>query len=256
MSGESVLIVEDNGSLRTTLGDSLASLGYEVLEAGTVEEAFAQAIRRRPDLVLLDLDLPDVDGLSVARKLREKPETAAIVVAALTGEEISGARAKEVFKYCIGYIPKPVGLDRLARNVALFLRIGRAGAKFARVAPVDTDHPKRRHPRFHVEIGVLCRFRSGRKPTPEGRVVGLVRTLSEGGFQLELPYACDKGVVLEISLRTDEGRQHLAGEVVWIGPLETVKGVGRVYRHGLRFVRISRQQQNAIRRFLIKRFTV
>jgi hypothetical protein len=140
--------------------------------------------------------------------------------------------------------------------VALFLRIGRAGAKVTQAALVDTDHPRRRHPRFHVDIAVLCRFRSGGKPTPEGRVAGLVRTLSEGGFLLELPYACGKDAVLEISLRTDEGRQHLVGEVVWIGPLETVKGVGRVYRHGLRFVRISREQQNAIRRFLIRRFTV
>lgn len=255
MSGETVLIVEDDDSLRVFLGDSLASLGYEILEAGTGEEAFALATQRAPALVLLDLGLPDGDGLSVARKLRETPETAAIVLAAVTGEVISGARAQEVYKHCIGYVPKPVSLDRLARDVALFLRIGRAGAKVVQATLVDTDHPKRRHPRFSVEVGALCRFRGGGRQEPGGKVAGLIRTLSEGGLLLELSRVCPKGTLLEISLRTDEARLHPVAEVVWIGSPDTVKGVGQVYRHGLRFVRMTREQRNAIRRFLVKRLT-
>lgn len=136
MPGETVLIVEDDDSLRVALADSLARLGYEIIEAGTGTEGYALAAQQLPDLILLDLGLPDVDGLSVAKKLREQPETAGIVVAALTAEEISGVRAEEVFKHCIGYIPKPVGLDRLARNVALFLRVGRPRRK-----------PRKRRPR-------------------------------------------------------------------------------------------------------------
>jgi len=254
MPGETVLIVEDDDSLRVTLADALASLGYEILEAGTGEEGYGLASLRHPDLVLLDLGLPDMDGLSVASKLREKAETASIVVAALTAEEISGGRAVEVNKHCIGYIPKPVGLDQLARNVALFLRVGRAGGNAAGTDPVDADHPRRRHPRFSVEIGVLCRIRSGPRQGAGGKLVGLVLDLSEGGLRLELPQACARGALLEISLRTDDARLHPLAEVAWVGPSENLKGLGQVYRHGLRFVRMPQEQRNAVRRFLVKRF--
>jgi len=254
MSAETVLIVEDDDSLRVALADALATLGYEILEAGTGEEGYGLASLRRPDLILLDLGLPDEDGLSVARKLHDRPETASIVVAALTAEEISGRRAEEVFKHCVGYIPKPVGLDRLARSVALFLRVGRPAAKPEESGPVDADHPRRRHPRFSVEIGVPCRIRGSGRQGAGAKLAGLVRNLSEGGLGLELPQACAKGTLLEISLRTDDARLHPLAEVVWTGPPENVKGAGQVYRHGLRFVRMPREQRRAIRRFLVKRF--
>jgi CheY-like chemotaxis protein len=255
MSGETVLIVEDDDSLRVALADALATLGYEIIEAGTGAEALALATRRTPDLVLLDLGLPDLDGLFVARKLQEKPQTARIIVAALTAEEISGERAEEVYKHCIGYIPKPVGLDRLAQNVALFLRLGRPRAKAAKPVAVADDHPKRRHPRFNVEIGALCRFRSSTRHGAGAKVAGLVRNLSEGGIMLELPQLHARGALAEISFRTDDARILSVAEVVWTGPPETVKGVGQVYRHGLCFVRMAQDQRNAIRRFIVKRFT-
>jgi DNA-binding response OmpR family regulator len=255
MPGETVLIVEDDDSLRVALADSLARLGYEIIEAGTGTEGYALAAQQLPDLILLDLGLPDVDGLSVAKKLREQPETAGIVVAALTAEEISGVRAEEVFKHCIGYIPKPVGLDRLARNVALFLRVGRPQAKAAKAATPADDHPKRRYPRFSVEIGAICRFRGGTRRAGRGRIAGLIRNLSEGGVMLELPQTCGKGTLLEISLRTGDARLHALSEVVWTGPPEMVTGVGQVFRHGLRFVWMDQEQRNAIRRFIVKRFT-
>lgn len=255
MPGETVLIVEDDDSLRVALADALAGLGYEIIEAGTGAEALALASRRVPDLILLDLGLPDLDGLSVARKLREKPQTTGIVVAALTAEEISGDRAEEVYKHCIGYIPKPVGLDRLAQNVALFLRIGRPRAKIVRAVALADDHPKRRHPRFNVEISALCRFRGSARQGGGVKVAGLVRNLSEGGLRLELPQMHPRGVLAEISFRTDDARILAVAEVVWTGAPETVQGVGQVYCHGLCFVRMAQDQRNAIRRFIVKRFT-
>lgn len=255
MSGETVLIVEDDDSLRVALADALAGLGYEIIEAGTGAEALALATSRVPDLILLDLGLPDLDGLSVARKLQEKPQTAGIVVAALTAEEISGERAEEVYKHCIGYIPKPVGLDRLAQHVALFLRLGRPRGKAARAVAVADDHPKRRHPRFNVEISALCRFRSSARQGTGVKVAGLIRNLSEGGLMLELPQVHPRGVLAEIGFRTDDSRILAVAEVAWAGPPETVRGVGAVYRHGLHFVRLAQDQRNAIRRFIVKRFT-
>src|SRR3970040_931569 len=87
MPGEPVLIVEDHDCLSGALADALASLGYETIEAGTGGEAYALASRQVPDLILLDLGLPDVDGLSLARKLRGRPETARIVVGATTSAD-------------------------------------------------------------------------------------------------------------------------------------------------------------------------
>jgi len=255
MPGETVLIVEDDDSLRVALADSLARLGYEIIEAGTGAEGYVLAARELPDLILLDLGLPDVDGLSLAKKLREQSETAGIVIVALTAEEISGIRAEDVFTHCIGYIPKPVGLERLARNVALFLRVGRPHAKRAKAGTSADDHPKRRYPRFNVEIGAICRLRGGGRQPGAGRIAGLIRNLSEGGVMLELPRSYGKGTMLEIGLRTDDARLQAVSEVVWTGPPDMITGVGQVFRHGVRFVWMDQEQRNTIRRFIVKRFT-
>ncbi len=255
MAGETVLIVEDDDSLRVALADALATLGYGVVEAGTGREALTLATKQIPDLILLDLGLPDVDGLSVAKKLREKPATAGIIVAALTAEEIAGARAEEVFKHCIGYIPKPVGLSRLAQHIALFLRLGRSPSKDSQARTMADDHPKRHHPRFNVEIGAICRVRAGGNQAAGTKVAGIVRNLSEGGLMVELPELCTRGATVEVTLRTDDARVQTLAEIVWAGAPENVKGVGRVYRHGVKFVRMPTEQRNAIRRFIVKRFT-
>jgi CheY-like chemotaxis protein len=255
MAGETVLIVEDDDSLRVALADALATLGYGVVEAGTGREALTLATKQVPDLILLDLGLPDVDGLSVAKKLRERPDTAGIIVAALTAEEIAGPRAEEVFKHCIGYIPKPVGLSRLAQHVALFLRLGRSPGKDSQGRTMADDHPKRHHPRFNVEIGVICRIRAGGNQAAGTKVAGIVRNLSEGGLMVELPELCTRGATVEVTLRTDDARVQTLAEIVWAGAPENVKGVGRVYRHGVKFVRMPTEQRNAIRRFIVKRFT-
>ena len=72
---------------------------------------------------------------------------------------------------------------------------------------------------------------------------------------LELPQVHPRGVLAEIGFRTDDSRILAVAEVAWAGPPETVRGVGAVYRHGLHFVRLAQDQRNAIRRFIVKRFT-
>lgn len=256
MAGEAVLIVEDDASLRMALADALAVFGYEILEAGTGAEGCLLASQLRPDLILLDLGLPDMDGLAIAKKLGAEPETAGIVVAALTAEEISGERAKEVLENCVGYIPKPIGLDRLARNVALFLRAGKVHARAAEATPVRDDHPKRRYPRFNVQLTAFCRLGEGRRQQRMRAIAGVIRNLSEGGLMLEFPQGCAKGVLMEVSFRTDGSRLRAMSEVVWSSPPEFLSGTGRICRHGLRFVGMSQQQQSAIRRFLLQRFAI
>jgi CheY-like chemotaxis protein len=254
MFGQTILIVEDDEHLRLALREVLASRGYSIIEGGTGAEGVALAARRSPDLILLDLGLPDEDGLIIARRLRENPETASIPVAVLTGEEIWGARAEEVHKHCIGYIPKPVSPFRLAQIVALFLRVGQRRAKPEGAATLGDDHPKRRYPRLSVEIGALCRLPGAGRPGGGVAVSGLVRTVSEGGVMLELPQSCARGSLLQISMRGDDFRVHAIGEVVWIRKAEGVKAAGQVYHHGLRFVRMADEERDAFRRFIVRRF--
>ncbi len=169
------------------------------------------------------------DSLRGAKRLDLEPKTPAgfLFRRALTAEEISGERAKEVLENCIGYIPKPIGLDRLARNVALFLRAGKGRARTPDAVLVRDDHPKRRYPRFNVQIGAFCRLGEGRKQQRTRAIAGMIRNLSEGGLMLEFPLTCAKGVVLEVSFRTDESRLRAMSEVVWSGPPEALSAMGQ-----------------------------
>ena len=131
-----------------------------------------------------------------------------------------------------------------------------ARAKAPDAALVRDDHPKRRYPRFNVQIGAFCRLGEGRKQQRTRAIAGMIRNLSEGGLMLAFPLTCAKGVLLEVSFRTDESRLRAMSEVVWSGPPEFLSAAGQVCCHGLRFVGTSQQQQTAIRCFLLKRFTI
>jgi len=255
MAGETVLIMVVEDSLRMVLADSLARLGYDILEATTGRDAYVLASRCVPNLVLLDLELPDGDGFWVVRALRDRPETACIPVAVLTEEALSGPRAADLMEHCIGYLPKSVGPDRLVRDVAVFLRKGFPCPKPAAALGGIDDFPRRRYPRFSVRLRAVCRFPGSERHNRNTSAEGLVRTLSEGGLMLEFLRSLGKGTLVEVGLRIIGTRLQPVAEVVWTGPRETGHQTGPTYRHGLRFVRIARGQREAIRRFLFKRFT-
>ena len=255
MAAETVLIMAEDDSLRKVLAVSLGRLGCDILEATTGRDACVLASRWLPNLVLLDLGLPDGDGFWVVRALRDRPETAGIPVAALTEEEPSDSRAVEVLEHCIGYLPKSVGLDRLVQEVAVFLRKDILCPTPPRAVESIDDFPRRRYPRFGVQLRAVCRFRGCESHTRNTSAEGLVRTLSEGGLMLEFLRSLGKGTLVEVGLRIIGTRLQPVAEVVWTGPRETGHQSGPIYRHGLRFVRIPRGQREAIRRFLVKRCT-
>jgi CheY-like chemotaxis protein len=116
--GRTVLIVEDNPMNRKLARNALRSRGFEVLEATTGEEALTLLSRRVADLVLMDLQLPDMDGLEVTRRLKADERTAALPVVALTAHvrEVDEQRALEAG--CIGYITKPIRLAQFPEQVA------------------------------------------------------------------------------------------------------------------------------------------
>jgi len=123
--GRTVLIVEDNPMNRKLARNVLRSRGFEVLEATTGEEALQLLARRVADLVLMDLQLPGLDGLEVTRRLKADHRTATLPIVALTAHvrEVDEQRAIEAG--CIGYITKPIRLAQFPKQVAAYLEEGR-----------------------------------------------------------------------------------------------------------------------------------
>ena len=104
--------------------DILRSNGYRVVESTTGEEALDALKFIHPNLILMDIQLPGMDGLRAARLLRDNPETRDIPVVALTAHVMKGdeVRAKEAG--CAGYIPKPIEPGNFPRQIAAFLQRG------------------------------------------------------------------------------------------------------------------------------------
>lgn len=103
-----ILVVEDNPSNMKLAVLLLHSAGYQVLQAADAEAGLALARRERPDLVLMDIHLPGMDGLSAARELKRDAATRAIKIIAVTGMAMQGDEEKALFAGCDSYISKPI----------------------------------------------------------------------------------------------------------------------------------------------------
>ncbi|HLB77762.1 MAG TPA: response regulator [Candidatus Dormibacteraeota bacterium] len=125
MSGGKVLIVEDNPVNLRLAQFLLEKAGFAVAKATSGAECLAQLELDIPDVVLMDIQLPGEDGLSITRKIRATPRLAAVVVVALTAHAMAGDREKILAAGCDGYIPKPVDPGRLAGEVRHYLQQGR-----------------------------------------------------------------------------------------------------------------------------------
>ncbi|HXH27646.1 MAG TPA: response regulator [Candidatus Polarisedimenticolia bacterium] len=119
--GSVILVVEDNPSNMRLVADILTLHGHRVVEATTGEEALDALKFIRPALILMDVQLPGMDGLEVARMLRDNPVTRPIPVVALTAHAMPGDEVRAREAGCLGYIPKPIDTARFARQVSDFL---------------------------------------------------------------------------------------------------------------------------------------
>jgi signal transduction histidine kinase len=119
--GSTVLVVEDNPVNRKLARNVLRSRGYRVLEADTGEEGIELARRERPHLILMDLELPGLNGIEATRRLKADPQTRGIPVVALSSfaQEADEARAREAG--CVGTIAKPIRLSRFPQQVGSYL---------------------------------------------------------------------------------------------------------------------------------------
>ncbi len=112
-----ILLVEDNEMNRDMLSRRLERRGYEVIVAVDGEEGVARARAESPDLVLMDMSLPVLDGWEATRQLKAAPETKSIPVIALTAHAMSGDREKALEAGCDDFDTKPIDLARLLGKV-------------------------------------------------------------------------------------------------------------------------------------------
>ena len=121
MAGEKILLVEDNAVNRRLAEFLLRSNGYQVLEATNAQEAIDLLKTLRPDLILMDIQLPGTDGLDVTKGLKEDPATRDIPVLAVTSYAMKEDREKALAVGCAGYITKPIDKTTLLKEVAQVL---------------------------------------------------------------------------------------------------------------------------------------
>ena len=117
MAGERVLVVEDNEKNMKLFRDVLSATGYRTLEATTGGEAVELATKHTPDLVLMDIQMPDIDGVEALRMLRADPRTASLRVLAVTAQAMRGDREQFLAAGFDGYLSKPVNVHELLGTV-------------------------------------------------------------------------------------------------------------------------------------------
>jgi two-component system, cell cycle response regulator DivK len=117
VAGELVLIVEDNEKSMKLFRDVLVATGYSTLEATTGEDAVSLALLHTPALVLMDVQLPGIDGVEALVRLRRDPRTGTIPVLALTAQAMHGDRERFLEAGFDGYLSKPLDVAELLRTV-------------------------------------------------------------------------------------------------------------------------------------------
>jgi CheY-like chemotaxis protein len=116
-----ILVVDDNEGCLLLAGAVLEGEGFRVDSAGSSKEVMERLNARLPDLILMDVQLPKQDGLSLTRQLKADPATARIPIVALTAHALAGDRESALSAGCVGYISKPIDTRTLADLVRSFL---------------------------------------------------------------------------------------------------------------------------------------
>jgi two-component system, cell cycle response regulator DivK len=127
MAGELILIVDDNDKNLKLARDVLRFSGYRTLEAGSAEDAIALADEHVPDVILMDIRLPGMDGTAAARHLKGQTRTAAIPVVALTSFAMKGDRERFLAEGFDGYIEKPIRVKEFPDQVRSYCEAAEEG---------------------------------------------------------------------------------------------------------------------------------
>ena len=117
-----IMVVEDYDDTRALLRRGLEVLGYSVVEATNGQEAVDIAGRQRLDLILMDLDLPILDGIAATQRIRQHEEMENVPIVAVTAYPMSYTHVKAFAKGCNEYMPKPIDMAELAELVNRYLK--------------------------------------------------------------------------------------------------------------------------------------
>lgn len=137
MAGEPILIVDDNPQNLKLARVLLASEGYEVCMAVDAEQALTLLETFTPRLILMDLQLPGMDGLELTRRLKADPERRSISIVALTAYAMKGDEVKALAAGCDGYVTKPIDVEELPRIVQQHLAGRRRDPDTVRPEPTE-----------------------------------------------------------------------------------------------------------------------
>jgi two-component system cell cycle response regulator DivK len=124
MDGENITIlyVEDNPDNRMLVRRVLMAEDYNVVEAPSATEALKKLETLRPDLILMDINMPEMDGYTLTAKIRALPQLGSIPIVALTANVMKGDREKSLEAGCDGYIQKPIDIDTISAQIQRFLK--------------------------------------------------------------------------------------------------------------------------------------
>ena len=116
-----ILYVEDNPDNRMLVRRILLSEGYGLIEANNAFEALEVIKQRKPDLILMDINMPDMDGYTLTAKIKAMPGFERVPILALTANVMRGDRERTLEAGCDGYIQKPLDIDQLIKEIERFL---------------------------------------------------------------------------------------------------------------------------------------
>ncbi len=129
MARATVLIVEDSLDIAQPLADAFRFSDFSVLVAPTAVQALQLAHERRPDVILMDIQLPDMNGLAVADTLKQDPATSAIPIIAMTAYDIDAQQVKTITRACVGYAQKPIRPREIINLAEAVLKLPAPDAK-------------------------------------------------------------------------------------------------------------------------------
>ena len=117
-----ILYVEDNPDNRMLIRRILGSEGYTVHEASSATKAFEVLQTLQPDLILMDINMPEMDGYTLTARIRSLPNMGTVPIVALTANVMKGDRERSLEAGCDGYIQKPIDIDTISSQVERFMK--------------------------------------------------------------------------------------------------------------------------------------
>jgi two-component system cell cycle response regulator DivK len=124
-TSQKILYVEDNIDNRILVRRILMAEGYNMLEAQDANEALQVVQSHRPDLILMDINMPEIDGYTLTSRLKGMPGLSSVPIIALTANVMRGDRERSLEAGCDGYIQKPIDVDQLPTQIKRFLNAKR-----------------------------------------------------------------------------------------------------------------------------------